>query len=79
MNSNAIYILMTFFVHVENLCAHLLSLLLKWVVQVFLTENTFALMSFVALILQNFDLEKKEDHSETDEDGLKAESPESVW
>lgn len=29
--------------------------------------------------LQNFDLEKKEENSETDEDGLKAESPELVW
>lgn len=28
--------------------------------------------------LQNFDLEKKEENSETDEDGLKAESPELV-
>lgn len=28
---------------------------------------------------QNFDLEKKEENSETDEDGLKAESPELVW
>lgn len=36
-------------------------------------------MTFVALIfLQNFDLEKKEDTSEADEDGLKAESPELV-
>lgn len=31
------------------------------------------LMSFFHL-LQNFDLEKKEDNSEADEDGLKAES-----
>lgn len=29
--------------------------------------------------LQNFDLEKKEENSETDEDGLKAESPELLW
>lgn len=40
-------------------------------VEALLTENMF-----VSLISQNFDLEKKEDNSEADEDGLKAESPE---
>ncbi len=38
----------------------------------------FALIIFAALTLQNFDLEKKEDNSEEDDDGLKAESPKLV-
>ena len=38
-----------------------------------------SLCRFLFLILQNFDLEKKEENSEADEDGLKAESPDLVW
>lgn len=33
----------------------------------------------VVVILQNFDLEKKEDNSDAVEDGLKSQSPELVW
>lgn len=41
-------------------------------------QNPSDFMDEVMQELENFDLEKKEDNSEADEDGLKAESPELV-